>query len=748
MKDEENSLPQCQPTEGHLSAERIRGLIRAYAPASRQKELATKLSAILASPAPPPEQPKGPDRTATADPGARSDSGPICAWQAEGQSPSRNSINFQMPAAAIMDPVIVLNTENELSSDSEEPEVKLPPNNVRIGPVAASDPTQKPTPVPEKYEDGAPPAAPSPEMERVSPKSLPDVNTALSAREESKTPVAPAENPTSKLELPLRLRVSPPPPLKGSSCGSGVRSSGAYETAEEIRMRTPTVGDVDSDPEENVMTCTPAPPNDTVPEASRTAEHDSETESCACSEARIPRRETEAAVCKTEEQLVRVRDQSKEITETTIMVLALLLSNLALVLTVGGFVTYNAFDLRKAQRALAETRARAANWTVSRKTLATEISNTLASSAVQINSTFDEEDWGFQNINLTDISTLTNVSYEIVENSWEVAQEKHGRYYNISDLVANSTARVCQDLDSALANLYVYFNSGSSLDSLIAYIRSVLNHVSTVVASASGTATTMKSSLDSTVASILSKVMYMMNFVSIASPIFFSKKRTFSPKAKQVAVIYQGSSATLSTILSQTQLLATITYLLFGTGTLATDWMYDIPKYDAILFDLCGGCFYPGMATPFPQKYLLALMDRGGSVFFPFYTLGIGSWDSRIYSYCGISATKTYYYNYGNGVNMLTSCQQIYSYPADLTTVGSLSVQPHYDLPLVYSDATALYDTNGDASRYYLMTQQSATTTQKCAMISSGLYSSVMSNEAILIRNVVYWLLYNHYPGN
>ncbi len=381
------------------------------------------------------------------------------------------------------------------------------------------------------------------------------------------------------------------------------------------------------------------------------------------------------------------------------------------------------------------------------------IGASFSASRASISDTFGQRDslWDLQDVvsalsPINDSASTWNGSVSSLYTT--IAAKVDGEMAVLPALITNYATQIGTALDNLKSTLDSCLAYAPSILNLISEIRSKLPSVTSTVESTASTLSTFSTTMEAYIADITPKLLYSKGYKTQTTFNFYPTSMTCAIPAKKILLVSVPGDYHLASVLDTSLVSATITNMDYGLDT--TDWPYQLPDYNALMFDLHDGYYTVVTFGTLAQQSMIAFMDRGGSVMFSHDTMGstASGWDSNLYTYCGINAASIAT-TYTTSVDKYTSntCHQIYSYPNDMTSFSSLTVVTTHNSPYQVSTGALLY---GYVSfQYvYLAAKASSTTSQRCAITTAGHTSTLNGNENKLMNNVAYWLVHTHYGGN
>ncbi len=548
---------------------------------------------------------------------------------------------------------------------------------------------------------------------------------------------------------------APPSPaaVMGKSADDGVSVPPAAQTVllvspvEEIKQYTPTLTDLTPNNDETAKTGAPAPiEEEGQPESARKNE-DTEYESGSWSSENpdekpqppTPVQDTQPT-CRTVDKLAPEVTKPPESILCSKLMLALMVSNLVMVLALVCFVAYSVVNLKGAGSRMRDVRASGPRRILETKNASASVVQMFNATDSDVNSTMSS--WG----SLWNIGGFENTmaQYESADTYTLAATKVDTEMSVLPTLIGN----YANTIDALASSINGRLTLVPNMLYLVGYNSAHLSSIDSTVKSTSSAFSTFSTTMQTYLSNILPRTYYMSKFLSLTTCIFYSKSLTYAMPTKKVAIISADSANVYLPKLIDSSLFPNTIFdpLIYTTDT-ATGWQYSLPQYSAVMFD-----FYDGYTSAFSttaQESLVAFMNRGGNVMFPYGTLTRLSttWDSALYTYCGIditTGTNTVYTTHAD-LNAANACHQIIAYPNDLTKKSWLLVSPTYSEPWAATNAKQLYGFNNFIDTYLTAITNGA---QKCVVTDAGYSYTFTADEKALFNNVGYWMLYNHYGGN
>lgn len=214
-------------------------------------------------------------------------------------------------------------------------------------------------------------------------------------------------------------------------------------------------------------------------------------------------------------------------------------------------------------------------------------------------------------------------------------------------------------------------------------------------------------------------------------------------KTKRIAIVTYGRQYRMKSLIDASLVAGTFEQL-----DADSDWSYTLNRYDALLFDFYAEHFDNARYSVEVQTNVVSFLVNGGSVLFTLDVIdddpGINTeWISTVYDFCGIRYSEHTSLAEVTQVNKnpAKACHPIFSKPYDLTSKDKFTIaSSRHSLSIVDNTGEMLLGYNGFAD-HFLVTKESGPKSSRCAYFGSSRSWPIAPDEAVLLNNIVYWLL-------
>ncbi len=308
-----------------------------------------------------------------------------------------------------------------------------------------------------------------------------------------------------------------------------------------------------------------------------------------------------------------------------------------------------------------------------------------------------------------------------------------------SGAIKDDSTEIMSQLGTLKTSMDTYFPDSTTA---LALLQSSTTGLATDITKM-GTVNTQLTSLSTTITPLIAETVvnsqYIDSFLGGSNLLSSTASVTFGRKTRKLLIVSITGTYYLLNYIDTTVITGTI-----DTVAYASDWIYSLPYYDVLLFDLCDSYSTNAKFSTDVQNAVLAFIQRGGSVLATHdvidYTV---EWVAGIYPYFGTAllthdlVMKTTEYK-----NTANACHQIFQKPNDFSTMTSITTTTvHATYNYATTGKLLMYD---DSGYPYLIVKEtiSGSRVTRCAYTAAGHTSTLTADEGKLIANVIYWLNY------
>lgn len=448
--------------------------------------------------------------------------------------------------------------------------------------------------------------------------------------------------------------------------------------------------------------------------------------------------------------LPAVAQQGLLVTPKLIMIL--LAANLLLMVGVGCFSVYQYVEVQNLSSVTQDIKEEGEATSQGLEALKVDVNQNLASVSEDFSTGFTSlnETYAAQLDSILSLCTGIKALLVTSENTLQQIYLKLSNEDSLVDLVNTKAAEILAKIATMQTSMDNTFSSSSPTLTLLQSIYNQVNTLSTDVTTMSTTVNTMSSTLPAEVQAIDTNTIAMQT--SIDSTLFISSATTLicTQGVKQIAVVSLTGHVTLGSLINTVVIptsIATVTQ--YDYAATSSAWIYDLPKFDVLLFDFAQDYAATAAFSATVQKYVLAFMKRGGSVMVTHNVIdsSVAWMDASMYSYCGITRVTTAETATVTTVtkNTAKTCHPIFSKATDLTGQSTFTVaSTHSSYASATTGVGSLLLSYGSSKPYLVATEttSSSSVVTRCVYTAAG-YSTPASSgdEKNVLNNAIYWLL-------